>query len=222
MKNRALAGLAVVMSSLLSSPAYAQARKGSWEIAPGAIWFSGMDLGRSTATLEEPGGGEFELFTTETSLEQAFGAAVTLSFFATPRVAFEAGFSYSRPSAATRVRDDAEEAPPIRSTVGLQQYLIEGNLRWYLKRSRGAWRPFLRGGGGYLRQLDDSNAHIETGTTAQAGIGVDRAFRERTRGTLRRVGLRLDARAVGRWGGFDVDDKLRVGFSAGALLFLGF
>lgn len=221
-RRSARAGLTVVMLSLLVSPAHAQARKGSWEMAPGAIWFSGMDLGSSSATLERPGGGEFDLFTTDTSLERAFGAALTVSFFATPRVALEAGFSYSRPRAATRVRDDAEDAPPVTSTVGLQQYLVEGNLRWYLKRSRGAWRPFLRGGGGYLRQLDDSNAHVETGTTAQAGIGVDRAFREKPRGTLRRIGLRLDARALGRWGGFDVDDKLRVGFSAGALLFLGF
>ena len=80
----------------------------------------------------------------------------------------------------------------------------------------------MRAGGGYLRQLDDSSAHVETGATMQAGLGVDRAFRERATGRLRRVGLRLDARALGRQGGFDVDDSLRVGFSAGAWLFLGF
>lgn len=203
-------------------PAAAQARKGSWEIAPGAIWFGGADLGRSVATLEQPGGGEFVLFETETRLEDAFGPAVTLSVYLAPRLAVEAGFSYARPDMSTRVTDDAEGAEPVTATIGLQQYLIEGNVRWYLARSRAGWRPFIRAGGGYLRQLDDSSAHVETGRSGQAGLGFERAFRERDAGRLRRVGLRLDARVLARSGGFDVDDSLRIGFSAGALLFVGF
>lgn len=213
-------GLAILILST-SVPASAQARKGSWEIAPGAVWFSGMNLGSSTATLEQPGGGQFELFTADTRLESGFGVAATLSWFATRRLALEAGFSYARPGASTSVRDDAEDAAPVTSVIGLQQYLIEGNVRWYV-RPRGQWRPFARAGGGYLRQLDDSSAHVETGKTVQAGIGVDRALRERTSGMLRRIGLRFDARALGRTGGFDVEDKLRIGFAAGALVFVGF
>ena len=214
--------LAAAVCLMTAAPSAAQARKGSWEIAPGVIWFSGMDLGSSSATLERPGGGAFELFTTDTTLGAAVGAGATVSFYATPRLAFEAGFSYARPGASTRVSGDAEDAAPVTAEIGLQQYLVEGNVRWYLARSRGAWRPFLRAGAGYLRQLDDSSAHVETGKTGQAGIGLDRAFRDRTAGTIRRIGLRLDARAVARSGGFDVADTLRVGVSAGALLFVGF
>ncbi|HEX6323961.1 MAG TPA: hypothetical protein VFZ36_09570 [Vicinamibacterales bacterium] len=214
--------LAVAAVLLSAWPAAAQARKGSWEIAPGAIWFSGADLGGSEATLERPDGGEFVLFRTDTRLEGAFAPAVTLSVYLAPRLAVEAGFSYARPEASTRVTDDAEGAEPVTSTIGLQQYLIEGNLRWYLARPRAGWRPFLRAGGGYLRQLDDSNAHVETGRTGQAGLGLDRAFRDRAAGRVRRVGLRLDARVLARSGGFDVEDTLRIGFSAGALLFVGF
>ena len=218
--TRVLMITALMLTS--ASPAAAQARKGSWEIAPGAIWFSGVDLGSSTATLERPGGGEFDLFTTETRITPAVGAGATISYFFRPRLAFEAGFSYARPGAATRVDDDAEGAPAVTATVGLQQYLIEGNLRWYLARTRGGWRPFIRGGGGYLRQLDDSNAHVETGSLAHAGLGGDRVLRERASGRLRRAGVRLDARVQGRSGGFDVDDKLRLGFAAGASMFFGF
>lgn len=207
---------------IAASPAGAQARKGSWEIAPGAVWFSGIDLGSSTATLERPGGGEFDLFTTETRITPGFGAGATIAYFFRPRLAFEAGFSYARPGAATRVDDDAEDAPAVTADVGLQQYLIEGNLRWYLVRMRGGWRPFIRGGGGYLRQLDDSNAHVETGSIAHVGLGGDRALRDRATGRLRRIGVRLDARVQGRSGGFDVDDKLRIGLAAGAAMFFGF
>lgn len=204
---------------VFASPASAQSRS-TWELAPGVVWFSGMDLGSSTATLERPGGGDFDLFRAETTMESGLGASAAISFYLTRRVALEAGFSYARPSASTRVTDDAEGADTVTSVIGLQQYLIEGNLRWYLNESAG-WRPFVRGGAGYLRQLDDSSAHVETGHTIQAGLGLDRAFRDRP-GGLKRAGLRLDGRVVARSGGFDVSDSLRIGFSAGAALFLGF
>lgn len=212
----------LLMLLAASAPAAAQARSRSVEIAPGAIWFSGVDLGTSTATLERPGGGDFDLFSTDTSLDGGVGAGAALSFYLSPRVAIEAAFSYARPSMSTRVSADAEDAEPVTSEIGLQQYLIEGNVRWYLARARGAWRPFIRAGGGYLRQLDDASAHVETGKTLQAGLGVDRAFRERAGARLKRAGLRLDGRLLARQGGFDVDDSLRLGFSAGASFFLGF
>lgn len=205
----------------IASPAFAQAPGGSWELAPGVIWFSAMDLGSSAATLERPGGGEFVLFETETSLGSGVGPSVAVSFYLTRRLALDAAFSYSRPSASTRVSDDAESADVVTSEISLQQYLVEGNLRWYLSDAAG-WRPFLRGGGGYLRQLDDSSAHVETGHTIQAGLGLDRAFRSRPTGTFKRIGLRAEGRAIARSGGFDVSDSLRVGFAAGASLFLGF
>lgn len=207
---------------LLAAPASAQARKHSWEAAAGAVWFSGGALGSSAATLETPGGGEFVLFKTETSLDAGFGPAATVTFFATERIAIEAGFSYARPSMSTRVTDDAEGAPPVTSTIGLQQYLIEGSARWYVGRSFGKIRPFLRAGAGYIRQLDEQSAHVETGRAFHAGAGLDRAFVERGAGRVRRIGLRLDARVVGRSGGIDIDDTTRLGGAATVQVFFGF
>lgn len=211
---------AVVLSTAL--PASAQGPKGSWEVAPGLIWFAGTDLGSSAATLERPGGGEFELFKTSTSLEGAIGAAIGVSLQVTRKLAIEAAFSYARPGIATRVTADAEDAPPVTATAGLQQYLVEGSARWYLARSIGRFRPFIRAGGGYLRQLDDDAAHVETGRTIHAGAGLDRVFVDRAQGRINRIGARFEGRLIGRSGGFDVDDKVRAGFAAGAALFLGF
>jgi hypothetical protein len=219
---RRAAALSAAVLVIAAVPASAQARRGSIELAAGAAWFSGADLGSSAATLERPDGGEFQLFRTDTRQESGFGPAVALSVYAAPRLAIEGAFSYSRPGVSTRVSGDAEGAPDVTSTIGLQQYLAEGSLRWYLARPGAGWRPFVRGGGGYLRQLDDSSAHVETGTTGHAGLGVERAFRDRPAGRLRRAGLRADARVLGRSGGFDVDDKVRIGYAAGALLFVGF
>lgn len=214
-------GLAVLFL-LLATPASAQARKGSWEAAAGAVWFSGADLGTSAATLETPGGGEFVLFRTETSLDPGPGAAATVTFFATGRLAIEAGFSYTRPGVSTRVIDDAEDGAAVTASIGLQQYLIEGSARWYLARSFGKMRPFLRAGTGYMRQLDEQSAHVETGRAFHAGAGVDRAFVERAQGRVRRIGIRLEARIVARSGGIDVDDATRLGGAVGAVMFFGF
>lgn len=220
MRRRSI-GLAVLLLCL-AAPASAQARKGSWEAAAGAVWFSGADLGSSEATLETPGGGDFVLFRTKTSLDPGPGVAATVTFFATERVAIEAGFSYARPGVSTRVTGDAEDGPAVTASIGLQQYLIEGSARWYLARSFGKLRPFLRAGAGYMRQLDEQSAHVETGRAFHAGAGVDRAFVERGQGRVRRIGIRLDARLVARSGGIDVEDATRLGGAAGALIFVGF
>ena len=191
---RGRAGMAAAIVMLTAGPVSAQARKGSWEVAPGITWFAGTDLGSSAATLERPGGGEFELFRTSTSQEGAIGAAAAVSFQVTPTLAIEAAFSFARPSIATRVTADAEDAPSITATAGLQQYLVEGSARWYLARSIGRFRPFIRAGGGYLRQLDDDAAHVETGRTIHAGGGLDRVFIDRAQGKIRRIGASFDGR----------------------------
>lgn len=214
-------GLAILFALLAAAPASAQDRH-SWEIAAGAVWLSGAGLGSSVATLERPGGGEFVLFRTDTSLEGAIGAAASLSWFATERLAMEAGFSYARPGVSTRVTGDAEDAPPVTATIGLQQYAIEGSARWYFNRRLAGARPFVRAGGGYLRQLDAQSAHVEAGRLFHAGVGVDRALVERTGARLDRIGLRLDARITGRSGGIDIDDAVRLGGAATILLFFGF
>ena len=212
------AGFVVLSAPMVS----AQARSTSWEAAAGAAWFSGIGLGESVATLERPGGGTFELFRAETSQDHGFGVAATVSFYPAPRLAIEAGFSYARPGVSTRVTADAESAAAVTSTIGLQQYVVEGGARWYFARAFGRFQPFARAGAGWMRQLDEHSALVEDGTVFHAGAGVDRAFVERAAGRVKRIGLRLDARVTGRTGGIDVGDKVRVGAAAGALVFFGF
>ena len=223
MRRARAAAIALGCLAALASPAAAQTeRKGSWEVAAGAVWLLGMDLGSSTATLERPGGAPFELFRTETSIDGGPGAALSLAWFAAERLAIEAAFSYARPGVSTRVTADAEDAASVTSTIRLHQYVVEGGARWYFSRAPGRFQPFARAGAGYLRQLDADHAHVETGTLVHAGAGVDRLFRDRPDGRINRIGLRLDARIVGRSGGFDVEEAFRVRGAAGASIFFGF
>jgi outer membrane protein W len=217
------AAIALWCLAALAVPAAAQTeRKGRWEAAAGVAWVLGMDLGSSTATLEHPSGGPFELLKTETSIDGGPGAAVSLAWFATGRLAIEAAFSYARPGVSTRVTADAEDAAPVTSTLGLHQYVVEGGARWYFSRAPGRFQPFARAGAGYLRQLDADHAHVETGTLVHAGAGIDRLFRDRANVRIKRIGVRLDARVIGRSGGFDIEDAVRVSGAAGASIFFGF
>jgi hypothetical protein len=218
---RAVAAVFAVIFGI-AVPAQAQDDRSRWETAAGAAWLGGLGLGSAVATLERPGGGTFELFRTETSQDGAVGAVASVSFYATPRLALEAAFSYARPGVSTVVSADAEGAAGVTSTIGLQQYLVEGSARWYLKRSFGRFQPFARAGAGWLRQLDARSVHVEDGAAMHLGAGVDRVFVDRARARVRRAGLRLEARAAGRTGGIDVASRLRVGAAAAALVFVGF
>jgi len=218
-----VAAIGLACLAALAAPAAAQTeRDGSWEAGAGAVWLLGMDLGSSTATLERPSGDPFVLFRTETSIDGGPGAAVSVAWFATERLAIEAAFSYARPGVSTRVTADVEDAAPVTATLGLHQYVVDGGARWYFSREPGRYQPFARAGAGYLRQLDADHAHVETGTLVHAGAGIDRLFRERADGRIKRIGLRLDARVIGRSGGFDVEDAFRVSGAAGASIFFGF
>ena len=223
MTGARIAAVTLCCLAALAAPAAAQTgREGSWETAAGAVWLLGMDLGSSTATLERPSGEPFELFRTETAIDGGPGATVSLAWFATQRFAVEGAFTYARPGVSTRVTADAEDAAPATSTIGLHQYVVEAGARWYFSKTAGRFQPFARAGAGYLRQLDADHAHVETGTLVHAGAGVDRLFRERADGRIKRIGLRLDARVIGRSGGFDVEDAFRVSGAAGASIFFGF
>jgi len=193
-----------------------------WEAAVGFAWFRGMSLGDSTATLEQPNGQPFTLFKTETSMGGGPGVALTLGRYATPRLFIETAFAYARPDVSTKVTADAEEAPSVTSTIGLHQYVVEGSARWHLARSWGRFSPYLRAGAGYLRQLDADHDHVEAGVLLHAGGGVDRVMKSRPGARIDSMGLRLEARLTGRTGGFDVEDRTRLGGAAAALLFLTF
>jgi hypothetical protein len=125
--------------------------------------------------------------------------------------AVEGTFGMARTHLRTSITNDFEQAPPVTSTSRLTQYTIEAGLLWQpggLRFAHGRVRPFVSGGGGYLRQLHDGATLVETGRSAFAGGGVKVPLRE-AKGPrpsrLKTVGLRADVRVNFTHGGFDVD-----------------
>ena len=91
---------------------------------------------------------------------------------------------------------------------------------WHLPRRGGArLRPFVIGGGGYLRQLHEERTLVETGQLYYFGFGA-RYWLRGGSGTARAFGLRGDLRANLRRGGIDFEDKNRVFPTLAVHLFL--
>ena len=117
---------------------------------------------------------------------------------------------------ASSLSNDFESAPNIDADEQVTQYVIDGTLVYqFVTMSNGRAGLFVDGGGGYLRQLDDGNENVTTGSQFHGGGGLHYWFGSGSH----RLGLRVEGRLAGRSGSVDLspDQKRRVmpTFSAG-------
>ncbi len=197
-------------------------------LAMGGAWVSGQVVGVSSATLtsnQVPLGGPFPLFDVRTELvgsglaEAALGARLTRS------LVLEGRFGYARPRVRTTVSNDVEVASPTSfDDDRLSQYLVEGSLVWFLRGNGVAAQrvaPFVRAGAGYLRELHDGGAVVESGTLVHVGGGLQHQLVRWADRALRGLALRGEARASLRHGAFALQDQNRFyGTVGGALVLL--
>ncbi len=182
---------------------------GSWEVGGGVTWTGSFSGPTSTAELTRNGesSGGFDLFTTDSEIENGAGVAAALAFYLSANVSLEAGLRYSKPVLSYRLADDVENAPPETAEETLTRYVFTGSLVWHLRRLTSASRlvPFVAGGGGYVRDLHQANQLIETGGEVHGVAGVKYWL-----GTgRRRFGLRGQAGFSVVTGGFDFHDASR-------------
>jgi hypothetical protein len=183
---------------------------GRFEISGGAGVVGGTDLGTATATLSgsgAPQGSPVTLFDTETKIEsgQRYEARVAWRF--TPALQVEGGVAINRTHLNTRITNDFESAPNTEAREKFTEYAIEAGLLLHLTKltfAGGRARPFVTGGAGYLRQVHEDQAQIDTGQSAYAGGGLTFTLRQGPRRAfLETLGLRADVRANFRSGGFE-------------------
>ena len=86
------------------------------------------------------------------------------------RLSIEAGAAYSRPTFAVDIAADIEDAPDVTATSTLTQLVADAGLqyRWHGPR----FQPFVMGGAGYLRQLDEPRTTADTGWMCYGGGGM--------------------------------------------------
>jgi hypothetical protein len=204
-----------VCLAAVPSLALAQAREGHLELGASVGLAGSHDLGSEKAIESGngmPSGSPVTLFQASSSLERGATFEARVAWHLTRAFAVEGTLGVARTHVRTSVTNDFEQAPPAVATSRLTQYTVEVGALWALDGLRfghGRVRPFVTGGGGYLRQLHAQATFVETGTSAFAGGGIKIKLHEAKRrprpSFLKTVGVRADVRANFTHGGFDVD-----------------
>jgi hypothetical protein len=201
-------------------------RPRSFEIDVGGSWQARVPLGATSAPLTgNQGAPTVDLFDVNSEIDAFPSLEARLAFHVTRAFAVEGGFRYARPELETRITQDFEDAPDITAVSRFSQYAFELNGVLHLNGLRfGKSVPFIFGGGGYLRELHEGREVVETGQLFQAGVGIKQLLRRASRGLIRSLGVRADARFCGRRQGVELedDDPLRTYGAASVALIVGF
>jgi hypothetical protein len=227
------AALLTVAVLLAGAPPVARAQSGpalrAWrpvfELAAG--WNGASDLGRVEATTRAASVGTatapaFRLFTTASELGAAPGAVVAVLLPVSRQWAVAVRGAAARPTLTTRISNDAEGTPSAEATEEIADYTVDLSVLYQLPRLGGRRaRPYLVAGGGYLRQLHEDNALVETGRTWHGGGGLRWWLRGGDQ-TTRAVGLTGEVRWVWRSDGIAFADGARALPAAALGLFVGF
>ena len=121
----------------------------------------------------------------------------------------EGGLQITKPTLRVSLSNDFESAPNVDADEQVTQYVIDGTLLYqFATFSSGRAGLFVAGGGGYLRQLDDGNENVTTGSQIHGGGGLHYWFGS----GQHRLGLRVEGRIAVRNGSVDLspEDKHRL------------
>jgi hypothetical protein len=198
---------------LLALPAAAAAQpyvgrsaphRGSFELSGGVVWTGGYDAGSAEAKETTAGTAPLTLFVLDGTVKSGPGVAAQVGVYLGRRVSAEALVHYTRPILQARLTNDFESAADVTADGAVTSYLMGGSILYHFRDGRTV--PFVSGGGGYLRQLNENNADLLTGTEIHAGGGLKYWL-----GTgARRFGLRFEAQASSRSKGVAFEQKRRI------------
>jgi hypothetical protein len=216
------AALLVLSTVVASAPAAAQSSPGRYELSIGAVMMGPMPIGERDATLTRPTGAPLVLFNSDITVGAGPGAEIHFGRGLGPRLALEATGTWAFTKIHTRASSDFENATEATLTEDLSRFSIEGSALWRV--AGGAARALLlRGGAGWMRELTPGATLAENGVIGNVGAAVKYWWGTSSSTRGRRLGLRLDGRAVLRAGGIDLGaEGVRVAPAAAADLMFGF
>ena len=191
----------------------------------GLFGSSGLAVGDVTAELRRNAIGTpspFTLLRAESEFDRTMGADVRVAVALTRLLAVEVGGTYAKPNLAIAVSQDVE-AGAVSSIAGTTtQYTVDVSGLYQVPRVK--WgsriRPYVIGGGGYLRQLHEGRLRVETGHTIHLGGGI-RYWISGGQRTRRAVGARVEARMIRRSGGIEFDERRHIYPAFSLLGFVG-
>jgi hypothetical protein len=223
----AAAGTAIVILGAAAASAQTPTLAHRVELSGGLLWSGGYSIGDRAADLRRNTIGAdpppLTLFRADSTFASSAGVEGRVGFALTRAVAVEGAVAWSRPHIDVTIAEDVEGANTSFDGETTSQYVIEASVIWTLPVTgdTARLRPFVLGGGGYLRQLHDENTLAANGQLYHVGGGVRYFFRGAD-GAERPVGVRGDVRAYIRVDGIEFEEKTRTYPAVSALLFFGF
>jgi hypothetical protein len=204
-------GLTLLGTVFLAAPARAQrADRSRLELSGGIRWIGPVDFGGVRANETTLGGGTRSLFASDTTLDGSLGATGIVGVRLSRVLKAEFAVVYNPSSLSTRISSDAEGAADVTVDAPVSQFLGEAGLvvqpaSWQRRRLA----PFVTGGIGYLRQLNDGRTLVETGMSSYVGGGLYYVRTSAHPRRLKATGVRIDLRALVLRDGVAPDDKMR-------------
>ena len=220
-------GLAVPAVAAAQTPASGQkpvaqqpaAPGGGKEFIVGGSWLGPVGMGTSSAELLRSNGTTLTLFDTDNSLGSGFGLTAGVGFSLTRSLWAEVLGGWSRATLRSDISGDFEDAEVELLRADIMRFSVEGAALWYFGAGgSNAW--FVRGGGGWGRELDEGRALAEDTFQGTAGLGW-RHWWGQPKGRAR-SGLRASGGVEFRTGGLTLGEGVRVGPTAAVHLFFGF
>jgi hypothetical protein len=220
--SRRICVQATVLVVLLARPAEGQTGLSGYELSVGALAVGTMPIGSGDATHSRPSGGPLLIFNSDVSFGPGPGMEVHFGRPAGSRFAFEATGTWTFTTMRSTVSADIEGAPNATATEDLIRFSIEGSALWRV--AGGAKRAlYLRGGTGWMRELAAGSTLADSGVIGNVGAAMKYWWGAASPSQRRRLGLRLDGRAVLRSGGIDLGaGGVQVAPAASADLMIGF
>jgi len=204
-----VAFLLLAMNATSASAQTAAVRAGGPEVDLGIVWTRGGSYGSANANLTTPAGTPQPLFSVATDLGPEIALDARFAVRVAGRLRVEVSGTWGRADVRSHITGDFEGAAPATATDRLTVYTVQGSGIWSF-RIRGKLQPFVRAGAGWMRELTSDQALAGDGRIANAGVGVKYWWFERARGGLKRLGVRAETRAVGRFGGLELGTKDRL------------
>jgi hypothetical protein len=196
--------------------------RGRFELSAGGGWTTATSGGSRDATLTTSSEGELTLFETRSEIGASPSWHAALGIRLSPTFQAEVSASYGTPELSTRVTADFEGAEDITVVEQLTQYVFQAGLVQHLPGLQFARvLPFASAGAGLLRVLHEEGTLAETGATFYFGGGVTVPLTTSSSG-LKMLGVRAEARGVGRREGAAFDKRVRVAAALGASLVFRF
>jgi hypothetical protein len=191
---------------------------GRVQVGVGIGWLGGAVFGEQPADLRAASGGPYRLFESETDLGSTGSFEARVGILLSRHFGVEGRFALSKPEFRTVVTSDAEATGSFTTAENIDHYDFDGGV--VVRFAAGSVIPFASAGAGYVRQLHEGQALVETGYLFYVGGGFTFPLVSRPQGFFRAVGIRTDLRLNLLY--LDLDEGNRQQGSASGSLLLTF